>query len=223
MSLVSCFLRDSEILSYLQKIAKTLSNFLLFPFSSLSFIWSVSKQPTQLIVQLNSSLQHITVTKIVALFKLIHQDVRIQINFGGLGSLLLHYSFFTLSMLCPYYYFFLNCSQNCMLFSAIYFWKKVLELKGNYKKLNIQYILCLSQIMLEYNKGSTCIWSKNWINLWWIHFEYVVLKHWFYVVKNLNGGRLFKGLCSVFLPNFLELSLFRIFRSLEHAIHWDTY
>ena len=54
-----------NFLSYLQKIAKFFSKFLLFPFLNFHVSGSpeyVSKQLTQLIVELNSSLRHIIVT-----------------------------------------------------------------------------------------------------------------------------------------------------------------
>ena len=67
MSWVGCLPTDSEFfLSYLQKIAKSYQNFCYS--HSLNFHVSgspkfVSKQPTQLIVKLNSSLWHIIVKK----------------------------------------------------------------------------------------------------------------------------------------------------------------
>ena len=67
---LSWLFTKNSFLSYLQKIAESFSKFLLFPFLNFHVSGSPesnSKQPTQLIVELNSSFRHIIVTQVTFL------------------------------------------------------------------------------------------------------------------------------------------------------------
>ena len=72
MSLIGCLLKDSELFILFAEKSQILLKISIIPIL-LTFILSgstssVSKQPTQLIVQHNSLLRHIIVTKVISIF-----------------------------------------------------------------------------------------------------------------------------------------------------------